>query len=113
MPVYQYKCPENGRMLEALHPMDVTVTTWGELCRWAGVFPGSTDDDTPVERIFGNAPHVNTPTGDTRLKDAGFTKLVRRDDGSYDNVTASGREARTMRPEDPSTYPHLHKKMKD
>ena len=36
---------------------------------------------------------VNTPKTNSDLKSHGFTKLVRRDDGVYENVTASGKES--------------------
>ena len=56
---------------------------------------------------------VNTPTGDTDLKSKGFTKLVRRDNGVYENVTATGSESRIWDSRKPETMPHLHKKIRD
>ena len=53
------------------------------------------------------------PTGDVGLKDMGFTKLVKRDDGVYENVTRSGTEKRFMKAGDPSSMPHFHKKLSD
>jgi len=32
--------------------------------------------------------YVSAPEGGTELRDKGFTKLVRRDDGIYENATA-------------------------
>ena len=49
----------------------------------------------------------------SELRDAGFTKLVKRDDGVYENVTASDGEARYMRRGRKETMPHLHKKIED
>ena len=43
----------------------------------------------------------------------GFTKLVKRDEGVYENVTAVDGEARYMKRDDPSTLPHLKKKVGD
>ena len=51
--------------------------------------------------------------GNSTLKEKGFTKLVKRDEGVYENVTASGDEARYMIAGDASTVPHLHKKIRD
>jgi hypothetical protein len=53
------------------------------------------------------------PVGNSKLKEKGFTKLVRRDEGVYENVTATGDEARYMKEGDPSTLPHLKKKIGD
>lgn len=55
MPRYDYRCEANGTILEVTHGMDETVRTWGELCRRAGVEPGRTPDDTPVEKVVGLA----------------------------------------------------------
>lgn len=112
MPVYEYHCPANGRTLEVLHPMTETVTTWGRLCELAGIEPGQTAPDTPVEKRIG-APGICAPVGDSKLKELGFTKLVRRDQGVYENVTATGGESRYMKAGDPSTLPHLKKKISD
>jgi hypothetical protein len=56
---------------------------------------------------------VNTPKGDTALRDKGFTKLVRRDDGVYENVTARDGESRYVRPDKPETLPNLKKIIRD
>ena len=47
------------------------------------------------------------------MKEKGFTKLVKRDEGVYENVTASGDEARYMKAGDASTLPDLKKKIGD
>jgi putative FmdB family regulatory protein len=39
---------------------------------------------------------VSMPKGNAQLKDLGFTKLVRRDDGVYENVTRRDGESRYM-----------------
>jgi len=113
MPLYDYICPANGIQAEVEHAMKTTVKTWGELCELAGLDPGGTPADSPVEKRINIAPGINTPTGDSTLKNQGFTKLVRRDKGVYENVTATGGESRYMKADDPSTMPHLNKKIKD
>ena len=66
----------------------------------------------PIRRLI-SRPYISTPAGDSRLKELGFTKLVRRDQGVYENVTASGGESRIMEADKPETMPHLHRKIKD
>lgn len=58
-------------------------------------------------------PYISTPTGNSKLKEMGFTKLVRRDSGVYENVTATGKESRYMESGKPETMPHLDKKISD
>jgi hypothetical protein len=112
MPVYEYFCPANGVTVEVLHGMNERVDTWADLCARAGLDPGTTPLEAPVERLL-YAPGVATPVGDSKLKELGFTKLVKRDDGVYENVTATGTESRYMKAGDRSTLPHLHKKIRD
>ncbi|MCX7718682.1 MAG: hypothetical protein N2111_09835 [Candidatus Sumerlaeaceae bacterium] len=112
MPVYEYMCPANGVTVEVLHGMNERIEKWGDLCARAGLEPGSTPPDAPVERLL-YAPGVTAPIGDSKLKELGFTKLVKRDDGVYENVTATGGESRYMKAGDRSTLPHLHKKIRD
>lgn len=112
MPVYSYICQANGRTLEVLHPMSGKVVNWGELCELAGIEPGDTPPDAPVEKLL-FAPEISTPAGNSRLKDLGFTKLVRRDHGVYENVTARGSESRYMVAGDSSTVPDVSKTISD
>ncbi len=58
-------------------------------------------------------PAGHVPTGNSTLKEKGFTKLVKRDEGVYENVTANDGEARYMKAGDAETLPHLHKKIGD
>lgn len=60
MPKYDYRCPENGELVEVFHKMSESITTWAELCEKAGRELGSTPGDSPVQRVIG-APAVNTP----------------------------------------------------
>ena len=68
--------------------------------------------EQPVRRIP-SAAAINTPKTTSDLKNLGFTKLVRRDDGVYENVTATGGESRIWDSAKPETMPHLHKKIRD
>ncbi len=56
MPLYDYRCPANGRTIEVRHSMRESVTTWGDLCRLAEEDPGGTSESSPVERL------VSVPT---------------------------------------------------
>ncbi len=113
MPLYTYLCEENGRTAEVSHPLDVTLKTWGEVC-YAGQIPlGDIDPLSPVRRVIRHAPGIAVPVFNSELKGAGFTKLVRRDKGVYENVTAIDGEKRYMKSGDRSSLPHIHKKIKD
>jgi hypothetical protein len=47
------------------------------------------------------------------LRSLGFTKLVKRDKGVYENVTAIDGEKRYMKADDPSAIPHINRKVGD
>ena len=112
MPIYEYICPENGRTVEVIHPMSETVKTWGRLCELAEIPMGDTPGTSPVQRLV-FLPGISTPAGDVKLKEMGFTKLVKRDTGVYENVTASQGESRYMNAGDASTMPKLKGKISD
>ncbi len=63
MPRYEYHCQESGRTVEVEHAMSERLSTWGELCRRAGVDPGDTPANAPVEKVIslpaigGSQPH--------------------------------------------------------
>ncbi|MCX8049590.1 MAG: zinc ribbon domain-containing protein [Methylohalobius sp.] len=52
MPTYDYLCRVNQKIVEVRHGMNETIRTWGELCRLAGIDPGSTPPDAPVEKLI-------------------------------------------------------------
>ena len=56
---------------------------------------------------------VNTPKTNSELKSMGFTKLVRRDQGVYENVTATDKESRYMEAGKAETMPDLKSKIGD
>ncbi len=51
MPSYDYRCEQNGRVVEVFHKMSEKLTTWGEVCEKAGIEPGETPADAPVKRL--------------------------------------------------------------
>ncbi|MCX7626023.1 MAG: hypothetical protein N2Z21_07420 [Candidatus Sumerlaeaceae bacterium] len=95
-----------------MHKMSERIKTWGELCQAAGLDPGETPLDSPVEKLL-FAPGICTPVGDSKLKELGFTKLVRRDHGVYENVTRTDKEARYMVAGDKSSMPDLASRISD
>jgi len=113
MPLYEYQCEENGRVVEVSHPMSARLHTWGELCFAAQIPLQDTDPLAPVKRVFTRPPGVAVATFNSELKNVGFTKLVKRDDGVYENVTATGKEKRYMNRGDKDSIPHFNKKIGD
>ena len=112
MPLYDYYCEANGQTIEATHSMSEDLTTWGELCQRTQNDPGDTPLESPIERIIGRVM-VQSPKGNSELKSMGFTKLVRRDKGVYENVTAQDGEKRYMVAGDDSSTPSLTDKISD
>ena len=112
MPVYESVCEENGQVVTVRHGMQVVIRNWGELCFAAQVPMGDTEFEAPVRKKLG-VQGISIPVGNSTLKNQGFTKLVKRDKGVYENVTATGSEKRYMKAGDASSMPHLHKKIGD
>ncbi|MGL6281341.1 MAG: zinc ribbon domain-containing protein, partial [Microcoleaceae cyanobacterium] len=73
--------------------MNEQVTTWGELCQLAKCDLGDTPANAPVKRLI-SAPRLIVEMGVSDLKSHGFSKLVKRDQGVYENLTATGDESR-------------------
>ena len=113
MPVYDYHCDANGRTVEVSHPLDRELRIWGEVCYVARIPLGDTDPAAPVRRVLTRAPAARVQTFDAEYRNLGFTKLVRRDEGVYENVTAIDGEKRYMRADDPDSLPHVHRKVRD
>ncbi len=113
MPRYDYFCDENATTIEVVHSIATEVKSWGTLCELAGIETGATPPETSVRKIITTPPMANTPAGNSELKNLGFTKLEKRYDGTYENVTRSGTEKRFLDPKDPASMPHLSKKISD
>ena len=112
-PRYDFLCKENDQIVEVIHPLSIKLTRWGEVCEKSGLELGAVSADSPVERITTTAPMANTRIDNSGLKNLGFTKLVKRDDGVYENVTRTGTKSKFMEAGDPSSMPHLNKKISD
>lgn len=112
MPLYEYHCPANGARVSVTHSIREDLKSWGELCAKANVPVGETPPDSPVERLL-FAAGIATQMGDSHLRNIGFTKLVRRDNGVYENVTAGSNDKRYVHQGDPSSVPNLTDKIRD
>lgn len=112
MPYYDYHCLSNGKTVEVNHSADTVIRNWGKLCFAAQCPLGETDPLAPVSKVL-QAVAIITPTSDSELKSKGFTKLVKRDTGVYENVTALDGEKRYMEFGDPSSIPDLKKRIRD
>lgn len=66
----------------------------------------------PVQKIVSKIS-ISCPKSNRQLRDLGFTKLVKRDDGVYENVTARNGESRYMERGKPETIPDLSKTISD
>lgn len=104
MPVYEYehqgKTCKKGRVFEVTQSIKEDRL---EACPECG---------EPITRLISGA-YVSTPTTASEYKSMGFTRLERRDEGVYENVTRSDTEPRYMEAGKPETLPHIHKKISD
>ena len=66
----------------------------------------------PVKKIISSI-NISCPKTNSELRDLGFTKLVKRDDGVYENVTARGNDSRYMVKGKPESIPDLSKTIRD
>ena len=104
MPIYEYEhldtpC-ERGWVFETRQSLEESPLTQCPDCGAA------------VRKIM-SLNFVNTPKSDSDLRNLGFTKLVKRDDGVYENVTARSGDSRYMLRDRPDTVPNLSKTISD
>ena len=111
MPIYSYYCDSNQKLVLVEHDMDTRLKTWGEVC-YVKQIPVEDDPMAPVKKII-TPPNLSIQASDSDLKALGFTKLVKRDEGVYENVTALDHEARYMVAGQPETRPDLARKIGD
>ena len=104
MPTYRYECANaecaTGGEFTVFQSMSAEAL---KLCPTCGKV---------VERLIGPA-YVSTPKGNTDLKSMGFAKLVKRDKGVYENVTALDNESRYWHADKPETMPDIKRRVKD
>ena len=104
MPLYEYEHIDKGcklgKVFEIQHPMADKALTRCPECK------GS------IRKIISRI-NISTPKSNSQLKDLGFTKLVKRDDGVYENVTARDGDSRYVHRDKPETLPNLKKTISD
>lgn len=113
MPVYDYYCAANGQTVEVTHPASKKLRFWAEVCYYAQIPLGDTDPEASVRVVISQAPGVSIPKFNSELRNIGFTRLEKRDDGVYENVTATDKESRYMKRGDASTLPDIKSKVGD
>ena len=62
MPTYDYRCEQNGQIVEVKHRMSEQLSTWGELCTLAGIDMGTTPAETPVKKLATGGQVVKSNT---------------------------------------------------
>jgi putative FmdB family regulatory protein len=104
MPVYEYEHLENpckqGCFFEVNQSIRDPVLTQCPVCGGA------------VRKVI-SCIHIRMPKTNSELRDIGFTKLVKRDNGVYENVTAREGDCRIVFRDKPDTLPDLKKTIKD
>lgn len=105
MPMYQYEC-EGGTKCPSGGVFEIRQSMKDDRlaeCPYCG---------KPVERLISPA-NINSPTSDSDLKGKGFAKLVRRDNGVYENVTALDGESKIWDARKPETMPDIKRRISD
>jgi putative FmdB family regulatory protein len=104
MPIYEYEhtgtACDLGRIFEQRQSMSEPALEQCPQC------------SRPVRKRVSRV-NVSSPKTNGELKDLGFTKLVRRDDGVYENVTARSGDSRYMVRGKPETIPDVKKTISD
>jgi putative FmdB family regulatory protein len=104
MPVYEYEHREKscsiGKLFEVEQRVDDAPLVNCPACGGA------------VRKLI-SLVSVNTPKSNTELRDLGFTKLVKKSDGNYENVTARKGESRIMERGKSGTVPDFSKTITD
>ncbi len=100
MPVYEYEhtelpCPF-GRIFEVTQSMKERPLS---KCPGCG---------RPIKKLI-SLVGLSIPKTNSELRDLGFTKLVKRDDGIYENVTTRNGDSRYMERGKPDTVPDVSK----
>ena len=104
MPVYEYAHDEDGCELGKEFEWTQSIRDEAmQECPRCG---------RPVRRLISRT-FVSSPTSNSELRDLGFTKLVKRDSGVYENVTKRKGESKYMESGKPETMPDIKKIITD
>jgi putative FmdB family regulatory protein len=104
MPIYEYEHVDTPCPLGRVFELRQTLTE-ETLSRCPGC-------GAAVKKVISRT-NVSTPKTNSELRDLGFTKLVRRDNGVYENVTARNGDSRYMVSGNPETVPNIKKTISD
>lgn len=104
MPVYEYEHSQEGCPLGVVFEVQQSIHD-----RPLAACP---ECGRSVKKLISRA-NISTPRTNAELKDLGFTKLVKRDDGVYENVTARSGDSRYVERDKPGTLPNLSKTIRD
>ena len=100
MPVYEYEHTEDpcpmGRIFEVTQSLEENPLGKCPQC------------GRPIKKLI-SLVGVSTPKTNSELRDLGFTKLVKRDDGVYENVTPRKGDSQYMERGKPETVPNVAK----
>ena len=104
MPVYEYEHLEKpckrGDLFEVNQSIQDLALTHCPAC------------GGPVRKLI-SCTNIRITKTNSELRDLGFTKLVKKDDGVYENVTARDGDSRMVFRDKPGTLPDLKKTIKD
>lgn len=104
MPVYEYEHEDDGCAVGKRFELSQSI--------YSAHFTRCPECGQAVRKLVSLAS-ISTPKTNSALKNLGFTKLVRRDNGIYENVTATGKESRIWDANRPETMPDLKSKIAD
>ena len=100
MPVYEYEHTQSscqlGRIFEVVQSIADPKLRLCPQCR------------QPINKLI-SVVGIAVPKTNSELRDMGFSKLVKRDDGVYENVTAREGESKYMRRGEADTIPNVSK----
>ncbi len=104
MPVYEYEHTKSscslGRIFEVVQSLNDAKLLSCPQCH------------QPINKLISKVG-IAVPKSNGELRDMGFTKLVRREDGVYENVTARDGESKYMRRGEADTIPDVSKIVSD
>ncbi len=104
MPIYEYEHLKKPCKMGKIFDLRQSLTDDpAKTCPYCG---------KPVQKIVSKI-NISCPKSNRELRDLGFTKLVKRDDGVYENVTARDGDSRYMERGRPETIPDLTKTIGD
>ena len=104
MPVYDYEHEGDGCTLGKTFELSQPI--------YSAKFKVCPECGQAVKRLI-SLVGISKTKGNSELKNLGFTKLVKRDDGIYENVTATGNESKIWDTRKPETMPNLKGKIGD